>query len=468
MISANAPDVCNVFHVLAQFLTQDDHGRCLRVCQQWHKALLPSLWANLELQDEDFATPPPLEALDKHRHLVERLTIYYNVPAEYYAVHFPNLQALEINELHRYCPTVLAQHWTLKELVLLGLDGGLKPDFWETVSTLPRLATLYVMNLNFDGTELYDFYKCCERLVSLTICTTHLFEPPRYINLGNLRTMELELVDGLSNEQQLNWLAQGTMLKRLYWCPWTGDSHENISVEALTHYASTYSWHNLQELVLCGARASDNQLSQIIAAMFSAAVLSMTDTEFGRLSMNALRNHFNTLRELNISNSQTQTGIWIPEILASCPLLENLAADRVPARSIMDGQPWACSGRLKKLRVFFDLSDDPLEAMQQQEDILDRLSELRCLVYLNVSHWSQGKPQRTLDFRLEKGLARLRTLKRLTEFRFYHTPQSMGIEEVEWMLYHWKRLMYITTTLCENRSGNQTLVSMLREGGVRS
>ncbi|KAF9945799.1 hypothetical protein BGZ65_010348, partial [Modicella reniformis] len=67
-------------------------------------------------------------------------------------------------------------------------------------------------------------------------------------------------------------------------------------------------------------------------------------------------------------------------VLASCPLLENLAADRVPARFIMYGQSWTCSGRLKKLRVFFELSDDPLEVMQQQEDILDRL---RCLVYLD-------------------------------------------------------------------------------------
>ncbi|KAF9346281.1 hypothetical protein BGX34_004065 [Mortierella sp. NVP85] len=320
------------------------------------------------------------------------------------------------------------------------------------------------MELQLD--VMADFYKACESVTSLHLCSVQLASPPpKDSDLGHLNKMELDGIDGITNEDQLDWLARATRITRLHW--WSHHD-DRTSINTLATYAASRVWWNVQELVLHLSHASDEQLSDIIGAMTSARVIHVTETAFGPLSIDKLQSHFDTLKELNITHCLSKPGEFIPRILASCPHLEVIAADRVLATHIMEGPPWACAQKLKKLRMFFALSEDPMDAIQQQEDIFIRLSELKCLEYLNVSNWPGRDGFPALDFRLEKGLARLQTLKRLVEFRFYHTIQSMGIEEVEWMLYHWKHLTYITTTLCQHHEGNDRLVSRLREGGLRS
>ncbi|KAF9340868.1 hypothetical protein BGX26_008845, partial [Mortierella sp. AD094] len=73
------------------------------------------------------------------------------------------------------------------------------------------------------------------------------------------------------------------------------------------------------------------------------------------VAFGALKKHFPTVRELEIGASSEM----LVTILESCPLLAVLKCNKMFARDIAAGRPWACSGQLRVLAVVIELESFP-------------------------------------------------------------------------------------------------------------
>ncbi|KAI8352428.1 hypothetical protein B0O80DRAFT_427586 [Mortierella sp. GBAus27b] len=152
----------------------------------------------------------------------------------------------------------------------------------------------------------------------------------------------------------------------------------------------------------------------------------------------------------------------VQEVLESCPMLEHISAVMITAQDIIQGKPWVCH-RLKSFQVMintqFSGNSDVQEGNRQrikysEEDkkkchqIFEQLGQLRQLVALNTK---LHQPDRiscfdikitSLPFRLRMGLrclSRLENLERIGCEGF----QKIRMDEMDWMLEHWKRLQKI-------------------------
>ncbi|KAI8352429.1 hypothetical protein B0O80DRAFT_530359 [Mortierella sp. GBAus27b] len=152
----------------------------------------------------------------------------------------------------------------------------------------------------------------------------------------------------------------------------------------------------------------------------------------------------------------------VQEVLESCPMLEHISAVMITAQDIIQGKPWVCH-RLKSFQVMintqFSGNSDVQEGNRQrikysEEDkkkchqIFEQLGQLRQLVALNTKLHQPDRISRfdikitPLPFRLRMGLrclSRLENLERIWCEGF----QKIRMDEMDWMLEHWKRLQKI-------------------------
>lgn len=156
------------------------------------------------------------------------------------------------------------------------------------------------------------------------------------------------------------------------------------------------------------------------------------------------------LRKLNLQGCREAKGVIIQEAMCTLGNLESLWADMLAATDILeDPKPWICH-RLKDLTLAFVIRDRTHQPM-----ILARLSELVLLQSLDLKfpmNWREchGEgprkfyPEQCLRLTLEQGLDQLKTLRQLTRLTGPETVLvRWHVEEAQWVLKHWPRLMTV-------------------------
>ncbi|KAF9953925.1 hypothetical protein BGZ65_004347 [Modicella reniformis] len=226
------------------------------------------------------------------------------------------------------------------------------------------------------------------------------------------------------------------------------------------------TWPDLEDLDLVESGASDPQLALIFGGMRRIHGLSITRTDLGIQTRAALRPHFPWLTNLDITMNAVYTGKFVAEVLRSCPQLENLKTDRISVDYFLDGVPWACEKSLKVLEICFEV----LPRMRSEDlgPLLILLSRLRNLERLDLTDPEASLSNiLSLEFRLDKGLEQLATLTRLKRLVIERTIQESTMEDVEWMINHWRNLKCIEGTLnTEDKDESAKLVSKLQAAGV--
>ncbi|KAF9105961.1 hypothetical protein BGX27_009392 [Mortierella sp. AM989] len=474
-------DLPEIRNALALFLNRRELLQCVRVNKSWHASFSPYIWSEIEFRRNESAIA--LMVLEKHRHLVKKITSICSIPPEHTEIHFPNLCSLRFTVLpfatQELFLLILDSHrQSITKLDLVIQDTTILPELWELVLELQGLKDLTVIeNLKGNSKPLPRFWEICPRLESLVINEGFLPEAPypdpsttaflriRRLRielnpskeLGHMVNGQVDLLACFPNLVTLEWIANGV--------------HETVRIDGFSERMASGTWPQLLHLSVSRCYASDEDLALIISNMSQVQTLGVPFADFGPLALKALRPHFRYLRDLNISYLPT-SGSTIIEILTSCPHLRSFSADILAAQDVLNSGPWVCKESLKSLELFFEISPLCSEDEQQQQQllILERLSELKNLERLDLTNKLSLETDlpKTLDLRLEKGLGRLATLKHIREFTFYNTPQYMSYREIYWMVEYWEDLQKIGGNLCEDEAVAVKLQLLLFNNGIVS
>jgi hypothetical protein len=127
-----------------------------------------------------------------------------------------------------------------------------------------------------------------------------------------------------------------------------------------------------------------------------------------------------------------------------------------------DDAPWACESSLRYLGGGFNVDESTEEAGQRV--LLERLSRFRKLESLSLM--CELPRSKSLDLRLESGLDQLATLTQLRVINVVHTDQEMTMNEVEWILKHWKNLRRFNGALHYNDAKSREMIARLCKAGI--
>lgn len=359
-------------------------------------------------------------------------------------------------------------------------QDALSKEFWEVVAT--ELAQLE--DLTFTGVVEQDavdaFWRACERVKYLDLLDVTLrpVSMPILSTLSFRRLRDLTITKYSWQEASprqmwpvhlLERAKESENLRKLGWS--VGDIV--FPVQLVLDAFEENCWRELCELSIGGEACSDQDVAAVLRSLTSRR---LTDFElwsgrFGTLTYNCLKEmYFGHLRELKLGQAPGATSGMVQEIMTECVHLVNLEAPYIFVRSIATASKgWGCL-KLERLAVYIasqvgDGADWDGRAFEQ----IARLKRLRILDLqqrdpygLSIVDDDEHQPQdilimQTLDLRLPSNRKMLdscnnggsdirgwSSLLQLREFAFEGNRQWMGVDELEWMVEHWKDLRYIS------------------------
>ncbi|KAK3810277.1 MAG: hypothetical protein J3Q66DRAFT_352679 [Benniella sp.] len=315
--------------------------------------------------------------------------------------------------------------------------------------------------MDIDSACIIDFWSLCARLASLAISHTKVAQlPDKSMTFERLQKLELSLRSSPPSIQQLDWIIQCPNLTFLDWeC---GRESMSQSMDALATHLSQGSLPRLCGLRSKFFRPSDEQLERILDGMRQVESLDIPRCEFGPLSMTALRSKFPVLKKLTVEAKSSMETSVVPEILASCPQLEQFTMHRVMSRDILLGKPWVCHS-MTKLHLDIIIPSGQGRNRHQQH-VLERISHLSSLETLTLEHKTRNGNDTHLQLQLGNGLEHLATLKKLRILVLLYFTQEFTTAEVQWMISNWTKLRRIQGSM--SRENNRELVKMLRAAGI--
>ncbi|KAF9351988.1 hypothetical protein BGX34_000248 [Mortierella sp. NVP85] len=146
--------------------------------------------------------------------------------------------------------------------------------------------------------------------------------------------------------------------------------------------------------------------------------------------MTALRSKFPVLKKLTVEVKSSMETSVVPEILASCPQLEQFTMHRVMSRDILLGKPWVCGHSMKRLHLNIIISSGQGRNRHQQH-VLERISHLSNLETLTLEHNTRNGKDTHLLLQLGNGLEHLATLKKLRFLVLMCFTQEFTTAEVQ-------------------------------------
>jgi hypothetical protein len=98
------------------------------------------------------------------------------------------------------------------------------------------------------------------------------------------------------------------------------------------------------------------------------------------------------------------------------------------SQDVLKCKPWVCTDSPRLLRASFLITQDQ-DAVQHEQHILKRLSQLFRLETLRLIRGNSGPSVEVLEFRLETGLVQLATLKRLKSLELGDGTKRLNVED---------------------------------------
>ncbi|KAF9939513.1 hypothetical protein BGZ65_010305 [Modicella reniformis] len=355
-----------------------------------------------------------------------------------------------------------------------------------------------------------DFWVLCARLERLIIDRNTLPKLPTDVTFPDLT--HLEIGEFVGQDLNLVEFASRCRNLRVIRLP-VGTGSKHLMAGEFGRLAMAGTWPRLRSLRFSPLDIPDAAVEGILGSMQPHLEWKVGKSGFGPQSFKTLRNHFRTILHLDLKQCQNVTSEMIQEVLSSCPQLVVFRGDRIEARHIVDGKPWVCSS-LKELTVNIDFdfglasttttqgtpvavdaetteattaidstkeSAKPLEnnGMDQvQRRVFKQLSVLHDIRTLNVGFednvesgvGAEGNSalHLGLDLRLRMGLDQLHCLKKITTLSFQGTLQTICVEDISWILVHWKSLESASGTFDSvDSQRNVQLIEILQKHGVR-
>ncbi|KAK3810225.1 MAG: hypothetical protein J3Q66DRAFT_352506 [Benniella sp.] len=470
MPSIHPLELPEILSQVSTYVAEKSLLSCALVSKAWHKVFIPQIWNEL-LTNKDI----PDEAVISHCHLIKTIDILNTVVADFPKWRFPNLDTLSVTyEGPEELTEFILAHPNISHLVLRRYTLNPEAEFWTQLLGFHNLKSFSVTRLNIQQEqEMNIFWQLCTRLEKLDLTIGSLS------SLGNLSSMEFSRLQRLYLNSSEDYMPLSLIL--LQRCPslttifWDGALDERL-ISEFSQFVKARTWPGLENLLILPEDTfsiPQEVLSDIIRGMHRVVTLSLTDLTrtFGPESMELIRPHFAHLKELDFKSDNGLTSSMALEILSSCPSLGTLAVPLIEAAEMVAGKPWVCT-RLELLSAYFRFPPDSLDELQPL--VLDQLSKLTQLQTLctdaDISRLPDDEstpfPQETFDWRLEKGLDKLSTLRSLGYFSFRYTYQKIGLQEAEWMVKHWEDLFFVAGVLNMDPEVKMELKNYLNDRGI--
>ncbi|KAF9105175.1 hypothetical protein BGX27_009780 [Mortierella sp. AM989] len=353
--------------------------------------------------------------------------------------------------------------------------------FWEACSRFKNLS-LAMPTIPYEGMV----GNCSmERIERLTLSKLwQAYHPTTDVSTRH-SVHELNLMDACPNLRYLSWDL----------------NMSKFPTERFTSSLRLRTWPLLTALVLRNVCVLlDSKIADILSLVPNPLQeFELQDSLFGAEAFWILSSrHFQTLERLSTKGCNGFTSEMVRQVLTGCSRLKYFGADYMTMKDASrEDDVWVCRG-LQHFFIFFayqqdqDQEEEEEEAQGQekvQQTQLDQdemnnrrvlgkiagLSELKSLVLSMDMYALPSYPKgmqesarmgRSLKLRLDDGLEQLEGLICLEHLGFDRTIQEMSLQDVEWMMRHWRKLQTVSGGM--NRDGVQhsRLVDALDERRV--
>ncbi|KAG0280730.1 hypothetical protein BGZ95_009009 [Linnemannia exigua] len=184
------------------------------------------------------------------------------------------------------------------------------------------------------------------------VLATFAYEPevPPGVTFSRLRQLYMFDLTGTGYDKQ-PWILENA--PRLEHLSWRGGYAFEFPTTSITTALESGNLSRLESLELRGSHLSDQEIAQILSRMSRLVKLVAPRTELGPAAMKQLFQHFETVRELDISGCENVRSWMIQMFLCKFVSLEVFVADMLSLQDITT-DPWVCS-RLRKLSLDFEL-----------------------------------------------------------------------------------------------------------------
>ncbi|KAG0358822.1 hypothetical protein BG005_001776 [Podila minutissima] len=422
-------------------IKKKDIVACLSVCKTWKAVFEPFLWREFRALPD---IPPPLALMELNAEHIRKLTIeQIDADMETFRRNCTRLIDLSMSADNLdevswdMFANMIRNHASLRRIFIHCRSPLVPPKhFLQALKSCQRLAVFETDYCNYDKETFPYYLDGCAGLWRLSAEGDRFpiqESFPAGVAFPEMRYMELCDCRGMTIEQQLEWISRCPKLISIRL------ECSNIPVSLFCEKIPS-ACTNLTDLHFL-VEINDEPLSRIIDALPRIEKLTLTMTGFGTRSMNSLRRHFATLRDINIQYCTSATPAMVQEILASCPKLQGICADYINADAIGPSQPWVCT-HLQMFDVHIRVRNSA--SLHTHRTVYQQLSLLQDLQYLSICSPNPSDlniPH--LRFTLEYGVELLTEFPKLTYFSckwILGAKGSRDMETVQWIMTHWPRL----------------------------
>ncbi|KAF9092098.1 hypothetical protein BGX29_010605, partial [Mortierella sp. GBA35] len=468
---------------------------CIRVCRSIYSSFILSLWNDLVVMPYQ-GTAIDVTSVQANAHWVKKTHYSALLTEEYYTITFPRLTSLLLETRYKdeeqpnYLQVQPHQkvqfarlNPTIKRLTYCHKDkGGLPSEFWEVVKA--EWGDFEYLNLTgvVEADAVEAFWRACDRVQDLHLTgmdipesSTEILSTLSFRQLRQLtvRTFSwngeipprmwplhlLERVKGSVKLRQLDWDVEGV----------------RFPVQLVLEALAEGCWPELCKFRMGDSKCSDQDLARILRALTSGKLIwfRLSNARLGPLTFGCLRElYFDHLRELNLGYSHGVLSEMVQEVLVECVHLITLDIPHIFVRDIATAsKPWGCL-ELQELVVFIAKQSDDEDGWDSR--VFEQISRLRRLRILDLTrdphisgYGDEPRPRvildlETLDLSLPpfkpeedscqghhggRDYSNMRcwsSLVQLSEFSFDGDREMLGMEELLWMVDHWKELWCVT------------------------
>jgi hypothetical protein len=429
---------------------------CARVSRTWYQVCVPLIWNDIYLN----MAPESTALIQRHSHLVKKVRAG-RMSRRCTALRFENLDSLELDTecVEDIYTRFVMGHPTVTRLALRYFHPGCPSAFWDALLGFHNLRTLSMSSLEIFGPNIDKFWQLCRLLERLDISMLHDSELNVIVpqeKFPSIKHLGVEARGASNVPFFMEFLRRCPSLTFIRWQ--SVRYHEQAFLAGLSVLSEANTLPYLEHLDVKVREIPNSLVAKVIQSMprITTLTLSMSDYVCEMDFATPLQSHFTNIRVLELFPESRVKSRMAQDILSSCPLLEKLVAPHVDADVVTEGKPWVCLGlKVLELALCFD---PPSTIRTLQPLVFDQLSKLT-----QLESWCIAGPSDfagTVDLRIECGLDKLSTLRRLHSVVVYDIAERMGDAEVDWMLEHWKRLKVFSGKL---NTLDDTVGKMLRE-----